>query len=167
MSGPVFEPAGILETLIRHRVRFVLIGGLAGKVWGSPLVTFDVDVCYSREQEDLERLASALLELGATLRGAPADLPFRLDARTLAMGDSFAFSTRLGPLDCLGTPAGTRGHAELDRAATEFDIDGLTVRVVSLDDLIRMKLAAGRAKDREAAETLGALREELEREGRL
>ncbi|MEK7284875.1 MAG: hypothetical protein AAB114_03330, partial [Chloroflexota bacterium] len=61
MSGPVFEPAGILETLIRHRVRFVLIGGLAGKVWGSPLVTFDVDVCYSREQEDLERLASALL----------------------------------------------------------------------------------------------------------
>lgn len=157
----------MLDTLLRHRVRFVLIGGLAGKVWGSPVVTFDVDVCYARDEENLERLASALLELSATLRGAPADLPFRLDARTLAMGDSFTFSTRLGPLDCLGTPAGTHGHAELDRAATEFDIDGLTVRVVSLDDLIRMKLAAGRAKDREAAETLGALREELEREGRL
>ncbi|HXF72405.1 MAG TPA: hypothetical protein VNO79_07345 [Actinomycetota bacterium] len=162
-AEPPFDPLGALATLVRHGVRFVLIGGYAAAIRGAPLVTGDVDVCHARDRPNLERLAAALAELGARLRGAPPDVPFRLDAKTLAAGDHFTFATSAGPLDCLATPAGTDGFADLDASATDEDLDGLVVRVASLDDLIRMKRAAGRPQDRIALEWLWALRDELRR----
>jgi hypothetical protein len=146
----------------RRRVRFVLIGGYAAIALGSPILTGDIDICYARDDDNLERLAAALRELHATLRGAPADLPFRLDALTLKAGDHFTFSTSAGPLDCLGTPSGTAGFPALDRRASEVDLGGVIVRVASLEDLIAMKRASDRPKDRIALEWLGALRDELE-----
>ena len=162
VSTPSFDPLALLRTLAEQRVRFVLIGGYAAAIRGSPVITGDVDVCYARDDENLERLAAALDELGATLRGAPPDVPFRLDARTLKAGDHFTFATSVGPFDCLGTPAGTDGFADIDASATDEDLDGLVVRVASVDDLIRMKRAAGRPQDLIAIEWLAALRDELE-----
>jgi hypothetical protein len=162
VTEPAFDPLGALRVLDGHHVRFVLIGGFAGAVRGSPVITGDLDICHAQDLTNLERLASALRNLGATLRGAPADIPFRFDARTLEAGDHFTFSTRVGPLDCLGTPAGTDGFADLDGSATDEDLDGLVVRVASLEDLIRMKRAAGRPQDLIAVEWLSALRDELE-----
>jgi hypothetical protein len=91
-------------------------------------------------------------------------VPFQLDAATLRAGDHFTFSTSAGPLDVLGTPAGTNGFDDLDPRATDETIDGLTVRVAALDDLIRMKRASGRPKDRIALEWLSAVRDEIEGE---
>jgi len=162
VSTPSFDPIVALRTLVSHGVRFVLIGGYAAAIRGSPVITGDVDVCYARGDENMERLAAALQQLGATLRGAPPEVLFRLDARTLKAGDHFTFSTSAGPLDCLGTPAGTDGFADLDASATDEDLDGLVVRVASVDDLIRMKRAAGRPQDKIAVEWLAALRDELE-----
>lgn len=159
-----FEPLLALETLIAHNVRFVLIGGLAGNAWGSPAITKDIDVCYERSVANHEALVSALKQLHATLRGAPEGLPFQLDARTLKMGDSFTFKTEAGDLDCLGTPSGTTGYSDLMKNASEVEIEhGVRVMVASLDDLLRMKRAAGRPKDRIAVEILSALKEERER----
>lgn len=149
---------------MEHGVRFVLIGGYAGAIRGSPLITGDIGVCYARDEENLERLAAALEELEATLRGAPPDVPFPLDARTLRAGDHFTFSTNAGALDCVSTPAGTDGFADVDASATDEDLDGLVVRVASLDDLIRMKRAAARPQDLIAIEWLSALRDEVEDE---
>jgi hypothetical protein len=158
-----FDPLVALATLSRHGVRFVLIGGFAGALRGSPLLTGDLDICHEAEPSNLERLAAALRELDAHLRGAPHDIPFLLDARTLRAGDHFTFSTNVGPLDCLATPAGTAGFGDLDARATDVDLEGLTVRVASIDDLIRMKRAAGRPQDLVAIEWLTALRDELGR----
>ena len=163
MNEPRFDPLAVLRTLVEHDVRFVLIGGFAAAIRGSPVITGDVDVCYARDDENLQRLAAALAELGATLRGAPSDVPFRPDAQTLKAGDHFTFATASGPLDCLGTPAGTDGFADLDASATAENLDGLVVRVASVDDLIRMKRAAGRPQDLIAVEWLAALRDELDR----
>jgi hypothetical protein len=160
MSEPAFDPLLALRTLVDHGVRFVLIGGYAGALRGSPVITGDVDVCHARDDENLERLAGALGSLDARLRGAPPDVPFRLDARTLRAGDHFTFATSAGPVDVLGTPAGTKGFADLDGDATDEVIDGVTIRVASIEDLIRMKRAAGRAKDRIALEWLSAVRDE-------
>lgn len=142
---------------------FVVVGGLAGNLHGSSSVTFDLDICYWREPANLENLAAALKGLGAKLRGVSDDVVFLLDSRTLLAGENFTFATRLGALDCLGTPAGTSGFEELNANAVEMDLEDITVRVVSLNDLIRMKRAAGRPKDRIELEVLGALREELEK----
>ncbi|HVE75622.1 MAG TPA: hypothetical protein VND22_02515 [Actinomycetota bacterium] len=151
-----------MQTLQEFSVDFVVIGGFAGRIHGSPLNTNDLDICYSREAGNLERLASALNEMDARLRGAPEDLPFRIEAETLRAGDHFTLLTRFGAFDVLGTPAGTTGFDQLKTTAQEVDLDGLEVFVASLDDLIKMKLEAGRPQDMYQAEVLGALRDEID-----
>lgn len=161
----LFDPLRLLATLARHGVRYIVIGGVAAVAQGSPIVTNDLDVCYDNSPENLERLAAALKQLGATLRGAPMDVPFLLDARMLQMGDHFTFDTDAGPFDIMATPAGTNGFEELLANAVETDFEGFDVLVASVDDLIRMKRVAFRAKDRVHLENLGALRDELEERG--
>lgn len=163
MTAEEFTPEVPLRILCQHNVRFVLIGGVAGNVLGSPLPTEDLDVCYDRADDNLEALAAALGEMGARLRGAPEGLPFILDALTLERGDTFTFDTDHGPVDIVGTPSGTRGYADLSANAHQMILgDDVRVLVVALEDLIRMKQAAGRTKDLRALEELGALRDEVE-----
>jgi hypothetical protein len=153
--APDFQPAALIELLNRHGVRYVVIGGLAAALHGSPSVTQDVDICYARDGANLRALADALGEIHAHLRGAPDDVPFQLDARTLAAGDSFTFTTDLGWLDVLGTPSGTKGYDDLASAADEVEAFGQTFLVAGLDDLIRMKRASGRPRDLAELEILG------------
>jgi hypothetical protein len=160
-AGADFQPESVIRLLGRHRVRYILIGGLAAITHGAPLITQDIDACYARDDLNLRRLAAALVEVHAELRGADPGLPMRLDAKALRAGDAFTFTTDIGWLDLLGTPAGTRGYEDLARTADAFDLFGSRVLVASVDDLIRMKRAVGRPKDLLALEELGALREEL------
>jgi hypothetical protein len=143
-----FDPRPILEVLVRHAVDFVVIGGLAGTARGSAYVTYDLDVAYERSGPNLERLAAALAELGASLGGAPSDIPSLLDAETLRAGLNFTFDTRFGSLDVLGEPAGAPRYSELRDSGSFETAWGVTIRVASLDHLIAMKEAAGRDKDK-------------------
>lgn len=148
MSDPEFDPQPLLEVLVRHEVDFVLIGGLAGTALGSAYITYDLDLAYERSQANLERLAAALTELGATLRGSPPNLPFQPDTETLRAGMNFTFDTRFGSLDILGEPAGAPRYEELRSAASSETLWGAAIRIASLDHLIAMKEAAGRDKDK-------------------
>jgi hypothetical protein len=162
LSSPApFDPLRLLEGLERHGVRYVVVGGIAARLLGSPTVTRDLDICYARNAENLAALANLLTELHAHLRGAEPGLPFKLDARALRAGDTFTLETDAGDLDLLGSPAGTDGFADLARGASRTDLGGIDVMVASVDDLIRMKRAAGRPKDLIEVEVLGALRDEL------
>jgi hypothetical protein len=163
MTDPGFDPIHILRRLQAHGVRFVLIGGLAAKAYGSPTLTVDIDVCPARDRDNLERLAAALGELGAGLRGAPRDLPFHADRRTLERAEILTLRTDFGDLDVISRPQGADGYDDLIANATDTELaDQLLVPVAALDDLIRMKRAAGRPKDRVELEILGALRDEIE-----
>jgi hypothetical protein len=164
---PDFRPRPILDALLAHDVDFVLIGGMAGIMRGSSYPTFDVDIAYGRERENLERLAAALNQLGAQLRGAPPDLPFILDAKTLENGAHFTFETPYGSLDVLTDPDGAPRYDELKRAAGEpKELEGVMILVASLDHLIAMKEAAGRTKDKLMATEYRVLADEIrEREG--
>ncbi len=157
-----FRPEYVVRLLGRHRVEYVLIGGLAAVTHGAPLVTQDVDLCHARGRDNLDRLAAALQEVHAQLRGAEPGVRFVLDARAPDKGDAFTFTTETGSIDILATPAGTEGYEDLVRTADVFELFGYSVRVAAIDDLIRMKLAAGRRKDLLAVEELGALRDELD-----
>lgn len=154
-----FEPIAMVEVLQRHAVDFLIIGGIAGRLHGSTTMTRDLDICHAWTPQNLERLATALREFEATLRGAEPGLPFKLDARTLRNGRNFTFSTKYGSFDCLADPGGGMTYELLLPNAEWADLDGVRVRMASLDDLIRMKRAAGRRKDLIEVENLSALRE--------
>ena len=155
----MFDPVGILKALDRYGVRYVVIGGFAGRFWGSNSITNDLDICYARDRKNFGALALALQELGARLRGAPPDVPFLLDAKTLEMGDHFTFQTKLGALDCLCTPLASGGYPDLIQGATRMNVDGVEVPVAALEDVMRLKRAAGRPKDLAELEILAALLE--------
>jgi hypothetical protein len=87
---------GLIHRLSEARVQFVVIGGFAGTLHGSPRVTVDLDLVYARDADNLQRLARALAPLSPYLRGAPPGLPFRLDAAT-ATGVSAGRTPRLKP----------------------------------------------------------------------
>jgi len=161
-----FDPLQILQVLDKHKVRFVVIGGIAATFQGSTTITRDFDICYSRERANMERLTSALRELNARLRGVDVDVPFQLDATSLRNGLNFTFKTKHGDFDCLGDPGGGFDYELLKRNADQMDVGGWKVMVASLDDLIAMKRAAGRNKDRIEVENLSALREVRDSERR-
>ena len=160
-----FDPASILEVLIRHDVRFVLIGGVAAQALGSPSITGDLDICYARDGDNLDRLADALADLAAIRRGLPADAPRMppLDARTLGAGGLITLTTRYGDFDILATPDPGLDYQQLVERAVIARFHGASIPVASLSDLMAMKRAAGRPKDRIELEILGALREEIDR----
>src|SRR5437879_7894005 len=133
---------------------------------GSVRVTSDVDLCYRRTPDNLERLATALGGLRLTLRGAPPELKFRLDAQALALGQNYAFEVDGEyPLDFLGylEPIGT--YEDLLPHVESVTIGGRATQVIGLDDLIRIKRHIGRPKDRESLLQLEALKRLREQEG--
>lgn len=164
MPDPVpYHPDKILEVLERHEVEYVVIGGLAAELRGSPYTTRDVDITPSRERENLGRLAGALRELDAKLRVPNVEGPvaFPLDKHSFDWGTTWTFTTAHGYLDIALLPDGTRGYDDLRRAATREHIsESLQVSVAALADVIRSKEAAGREKDRAV---LPILRQVLER----
>ncbi len=165
MTSPVtpYQPAEMLEVLERHRVQYVVIGGFAAELRGSPYVTRDVDVTPRRTRDNLGRLAAALRELDARLRVPDLDSPLEiaLDERTFDQGTTWTFVTRFGFLDVALLPDGTRGYDDLRRdASLERITETLAITVASLADVIRSKEAAGREKDRAV---LPILRQVLER----
>lgn len=161
--GPSLKLRTLLELLERNAVDFIVIGGVAGIVHGSAYPTYDFDLLYSRDEKNLEKLAAALVELNVTLRNAPSDLPFLIDARTLAAGSNFTFDSSVGAFDILGHADGMRDYETMRADSVREELWGVSVRVASIDDLIRMKRAAGRPKDKSMVEELTALIEDQRR----
>lgn len=149
----------LVEIFQRHGVEFLVIGGQAESLFGSPRVTYDVDLCYRRTIENLQRLAEALKELKPTLRGARPDLPFRIDARSLALGSNFTFLTTLGPVDLLGWVEPLGDYEVLAKNAETHSIDQRQIKTISLDDLIRVKETLLRAKDQPSLFQLQAIKQ--------
>ncbi len=164
MAEPELAPERILRVLADHGVRFVLVGGFAAVIHGSPYVTTDVDVVPERSEENLRRLSDALWEMHARVwtAGEPDGIPFGHDARSLAQAKMWNLVTDHGRLDVTFLPSGTTGFEDLDRDAVHLTILGVGVDVASLADVIRSKEAAGREKDRLVLPVLRRILEEGE-----
>jgi len=159
-----YDPVAILRALVAAQVRFVVIGGVAARLRGAPLLTDDVDVTPARDGGNLEAIARALDALDAGLRTAnePDGVTFPHDPVLLAANDSWTLVTRSGDLDLVFRPAGTDGYADLIRAADLLTIaPDVQVPVASLPDVIRSKEASGRAKDRAVLPLLRQTLDEL------
>jgi len=155
---------GLIRRLRGAEVRFVLVGGFAGTVLGSPRITVVLDIVYARDADNLARIALALAPLSPYLRGAPAGLPFQLDVATLARGLNFTLTTAMGDLDLLGEVAGGGTYEQLLQHTHRIRVFDTDIDVVTLPQLIRLKRAAGRPKDLEGLAELEILLEERVRE---
>jgi len=147
LEQPELRLRALFKRLVARGVDFVVVGGVAVILQASPRFTKDLDICYAVEQENLDRLGEVLVELGARLRGIDEDLPFVPDARTLRKTQILTLTTPDGGLDLLVEPDGSPTYPVLRRRADQIDVDGILVRVASVEDLIAMKRAAGRPQD--------------------
>jgi predicted nucleotidyltransferase len=150
----------LLERLAEADIRFVLVGGLAVNAWGYLRATRDVDLVPDPSTENLEKLNALLTEIGGKVDVEGRLLDSAAVSTLLRVGDRTQVVTGLGTVDILqGLPQVPRFEA-LDAEATDVEIDGLTVRVCSLDHLLAMKRASKRPRDRDDLEALEASRED-------
>jgi hypothetical protein len=147
LGQPELRLHELLQRLTKREVDFVVVGGVAVILQASPRFTKDLDICYGPEQVNLDRLGAVLIELGARLRGVEEDLPFVPDRRLLRQTQILTLTTVDGGLDLLVEPDGSPRYPALRRRADQIDVDGIVVRVASVEDLIAMKRAAGRPQD--------------------
>jgi hypothetical protein len=137
----------IFEELARHEVDFVLVGGMAAQTHGNTRMTNDVDVIPQPDPLNLERLAEALQALEARVLN-PGHEDIEIDAAMLPRAAIWQFATPHGDVDVLHEAPGAAPYGELRKRAIVIALDETRVPVAGRDDLIRMKLARGRAVDR-------------------
>lgn len=153
---------GHLRALVAGGVDFVVIGGIAVMAHGFVRATADTDITANPEMANLDRLAAVLRDLDAMLPGADPIAGDPASARSLSFGGNPRFETRLGRLHIVQSPAGAPGYSELADRASSVELDDLTFRICSYDDLVAMKEATARDQDRI---DLAALREARDESG--
>lgn len=167
-DAPDLDLQRVVETLERHDVQYLVVGGVAARGHGASRLTRDFDLVADRGKGNMERLAGALRELGARFRvegltdhemlalHAPS-----IDAVVLLNADTLTFNTDAGPVDVLSGLVSrdgvTRSFADLVSGAVTVTVDQATVRVAALADVIEAKTRANRPKDLEALPELESL----------
>lgn len=140
----------MLAVVAHHGVDYLVVGGVAVQVHGHRRTTKDLDVVPAPRGDNYERLAAALDELEAHPRGvdptsvtvSPTD-PERLRLASIVP----PLTTKHGELHILNEVKGAAPWEEMRARALVVDLDGVEVAIAGLDDLIRMKRAAGRRAD--------------------
>lgn len=149
----------LLARLCEAELEFVIVGGFAGVLHGSSLVTRDLDVCALLSHDNVEKLRRNLGDLKPTHRMTPQRLSF-LDNPSPGVGvNNLYLETSLGPVDVLGSIKGVGDFARVHERSVEVELFGKRCRVISIDDLILAKEAMSRPKDALAAKELRAIAE--------
>ena len=153
-TDATLDVARIVEVLNRHKVAYVVIGGVAAAAWAlsqgvAIRPTEDIDITPEATRANLDRLSDALRELDAHIRadGVPGGLAFDHDGSSLGRGATWNLLCRHGPFDISITPSGTEGFVDLAQRARIVTVDGVEAPLADLADIIRSKRAAGRPKD--------------------
>lgn len=155
----------LLEQLLEAEVRFVLVGGLAVNAWGYLRATRDLDVVPDPAPDNLAKLDSLLRGLGGKVDVGGRLLDSSAISTFLRTGDRTLVLTKLGQVDVLQGLPQVPPFKELEEQAKDVDLDGLPVRVCSLEHLLAMKRASDRPRDRDDLEALEAAQEGEEAEG--
>jgi hypothetical protein len=161
MTRPrTFDPVGLVRILVKHHVDMVVIGGLGATIHGAELPTGDIDIMYALDDQNIQRLAAALLELEAGSADFPGlatdDLPALLSG-----SDLWRWQTKCGDFDMMSSASGAPPYMELKARALKVRLERVTVTVATLDDLIAMKETTGRRKDASKLRELMDLRQTI------
>jgi len=151
------DPERLLRALVEHEVEFCVIGAVAAWLQGSPAVTLDLDVMPRRDLDNAEKLADALNSLEA--RSLGSETPVELEGADFLGWQTQRFDTEAGPLDVVPNAAAIGGFEDV--ATIELALGDLSVRVITIDEVIASKEKLGRPKDTAALPALYATREAL------
>lgn len=160
MTTPSYQR--LIETLTRHGVEFVIVGGVAAVLHGAPVTTFDLDALFRVNERNVQRLLTALQELQARYRGHTP--PLQPTLQDLLAGGHLLLSTDAGPLDMLGFIGEHERYEDFAGAIVRIDAEGMQIPILGLADLIRVKRALSRDKDLPALRLLEALAQRRERQ---
>src|SRR5271155_3561841 len=124
-----------VKILAEANVDFVIIGGWCAILHGSAYITNDLDVCFSRDKQNCERIVRALAPFHPRLRDLPTNLSFIWDATSLKNASILTLSTDLGPIDLLAEVSGLGSFADVKKKSIlicAFDHDVWTLDLASL-----------------------------------
>lgn len=136
---------GVFASLSSHEVRYLVIGGIAAVLYGVPRATFDLDILIRADRENAERLLRALLAAG--LATAELTTPDELLANEITI-----FNDRVRIDVQTSTPG--LDFEEAWRRRETMSYEGQPFFVVSKEDLVASKRAAGRPVDLEDVQML-------------
>jgi len=126
-----------IQCLNSNNVRYLLVGGWAVGIYGHPRATKDIDFLFSIDQQNLNKLSEALLAFGAP----PIDLEsFKEKGYVIRIGSSPI------QIDIINDADGIDMDDCYNRKQT-INVDGITVNIISKEDLIKNKKASGRNSD--------------------
>ncbi len=148
----------LLERLVRAGVDFVIVGGYAGVIHGCTYVTQDVDICCDFSPANLLALQRAISDLHPVHRMTPGRKPLDLTAEDASEFKNLYLDTDLGHLDCLSEIQGVGPYEQVKQTSQLIDVEGMQLRVLTMDALITSKEAMNRPRDREAIRQLKAIK---------
>jgi len=148
MIEPALDAERIFSILAKHRVDYVVVGGVAVQVHGHVRMTNDLDLIPAPDRANLGRLAGALRDLKARVLN-PGSESLEIDAAMLPSATLWQLSTELGDIDLLHDAPGAAAFDELRSRSLVVRLGANEIPIAGRDDLIRMKRAAGRPVDLE------------------
>lgn len=147
MTNPTPDFLEILNILSKHKVDFIIVGGVCAVLHGAPVTTFDLDLVHSRSPENLARLISALKELDAYYRGR-GDQRLTPELSHLSSSGHQLLMTKVGPLDLLGTIGVGHSYNDLLQHTIELEVSDLRLWILDLETLIKVKKETISEKDK-------------------
>ena len=148
---------GMLAALVKRKIRFVLVGGVAAAVHGSARFTNDLDICYDTASDNVDRLVALLRVWNAYLRGVEPGLPFILDARTFRTTPLLTLTTDMGAIDLHDQVPGVGDYRAAFVNSETVRLGKVEFRSLTLEALIASKQAVRRKKDVEHLIELDAI----------
>jgi predicted nucleotidyltransferase len=153
----------LISKLSENNLDFIVIGGFAAAAYGSTFVTSDLDVCALLSPENIEKLRSTLKDIHPVHRIANNKPSFLDNPKSITGINNLYLQTDAGVLDLISNVTGVGDFLELQKSCIEIKIYGYKCRVISLEDLIKAKLALKRPKDLEVAKELEVIRQSLKK----
>jgi|694.fasta_scaffold51150_3 predicted nucleotidyltransferase len=151
------QPHQLLRRLAEAGVDFVVVGGYAAVIHGSAYVTNDLDLCTVLSPDNLDRIRRALADLQPVHRQTHRRLSFLEVPPPGEAVRNLYLETQDGILDLHTEVLGVGDFERLRARATRLELFGLSLAVISLEDLIAAKEAVGREKDLLTAKELRAI----------
>ena len=137
----------MLQFLQKHDVDHILVGAYALAAQGYPRSTLDIDIWVRPDNDNSSKIYKALVEFGAPLKDINEDT-FK------EKGIVFQIGVAPCRIDIITEISGDIEFTDANTRSIKTEIEGISLNVLSIEDLIKNKEATGRPKDIEDAKIL-------------